>query len=134
MKVEGDLVQCCYCGETFATEKEYVRHVALQHNAPIPGVGPDVPVVTNEKGGMQSKVERAFHLMDGKAMFRLAGVLHIGAQKYARDNWRKIGCEDHINHALQHLFAYQAGDKQDDHLGHAFCRLMMACATEVDEQ
>jgi hypothetical protein len=98
------------------------------------GVGPDAPIVTNAQGGMQSKVERAFHLMDGKAMFRLAGVLHIGAQRYARDNWRKIDCEDHINHALQHLFAYQAGDRQDDHLGHAFCRLMMACATEVDEQ
>ena len=99
----------------------------------VPGVGPDVPIVTNEKGGMQSKVERAFHLMDGKAMFRLAGVLHIGAQRYARDNWRKIDCEDHINHALQHLFAYQAGDRQDDHLGHAFCRLMMACATEPEK-
>jgi hypothetical protein len=134
VKVEGDLVKCCYCGETFATEKEYVRHVALQHNAPIPGVGPDAPIVTNENGGMQSQVERAFHLMDGKAMFRLAGVLYIGAQKYPRDNWRKIDSESHINHALQHLFAHQAGDRQDDHLGHAFCRLMMACATEVDEQ
>jgi len=98
------------------------------------GVGPDAPIVTNENGGMQSQVERAFHLMDGKAMFRLAGVLYIGAQKYPRDNWRKIDSESHINHALQHLFAHQAGDRQDDHLGHAFCRLMMACATEVDEQ
>ena len=98
----------------------------------IKGVGPDAEIVTNEQGGKQSKAVAAFHLMDAPTMIRLGKVLQYGASRYGRDNWRKIPCEDHLNHALAHIFAAFAGDTQDDHLGHAFCRLMMACAPEGD--
>jgi hypothetical protein len=57
-------------------------------------------------------------------------VFDYGARKRSANNWRKVDMEDHIDHALQHIFAYLAGDKQDDHLGHAFCRLAMAVETE----
>jgi hypothetical protein len=30
-----------------------------------------------------------------------------------------------------HILAYLAGDKQDDHLGHAFCRMMFALGVEL---
>ena len=100
--------------------------------AGIEGIGPDAEIVENEAGGKQSKAVAAFHLMDAPAMIRLAKVLQYGASRYERDNWRKIPCEEHLNHALIHIFAAFAGDTQDDHLGHAFCRLMMACATEDD--
>ena len=96
----------------------------------IEGVGPDVGITQNEKGGYQSDTPYAFHLIDAPAMFELAKVLAVGAEKYERDNWRKIDCEDHLNHALQHIFAYMAGDEQDEHLEHAFCRLMMAVAVK----
>lgn len=98
----------------------------------IKGIGPDAEIVVNEQGGRQSRAVAAFHLMDAPTMIRLAKVLQYGASRYERDNWRKISCEDHLNHALGHIFAHLAGDRQDDHLGHAFCRLMMACATEDD--
>jgi len=98
--------------------------------AKIEAVGPDVPLVVNEKGGKQSKSPYRFDLVDGKAMFRLAGVLAYGATRYAPNNWRLISLQDHLNHALQHLFAYLAGDTQDDHLGHALCRLMFAVAKQ----
>jgi len=53
----------------------------------IKGVGPDTPVVTNENGGEQSDLPYAFHLMDSKALFKLADVLHYGIQRgYKRDN------------------------------------------------
>ena len=100
--------------------------------AKIKGIGPGAEIIENEQGGKQSKAVAAFHLLDALAMFRIAKVLQYGASRYERDNWRKISCEDHLNHALSHIFAYLAGDTQDDHLGHAFCRLMMACATEGD--
>ena len=96
----------------------------------IKGLGPDAPIATNERGGQQSASPYDFHLIDARAMFRLAGVLAYGATRYQRDNWRLIDTEDHINHALQHIYAWLAGDEQDDHLGHAFCRLMMAIGTE----
>jgi hypothetical protein len=61
----------------------------------------------------------------------LAEVTQYGAERYARDNWRLIEEESHINHALIHIFAYQAGNTQDDHLEHAFCRLMFALAKKI---
>jgi 5'-nucleotidase len=70
----------------------------------VPGVGENVPVTVNENGGKQS---------------------------YGEWNWRRIPTSDHLNHALTHIFAYLAGDKQDDHIGHALCRLMFAQSMEL---
>lgn len=97
----------------------------------VEGVGPDAEVVVNSSGGKQSKAVGAFHLLDSKVMIDLAKVLQRG-EKYGRDNWRLISCEEHLNHALCHVFAAMAGDTQDDHLEHALCRLMFACAMKED--
>ncbi len=97
---------------------------------PLSGLSTDVPSTTNKDGGTQSDIPFRCDLFDGPAMLRLAAILKQGANKYGVDNWRKIGCSDHINHAIAHLLGHIAGDSQDDHLGHAFCRLMFACATQ----
>lgn len=94
----------------------------------IENIGPDTPIATNEKGGQQSETPYRFDLIDGKAEFVLAGVLGYGATRYAVNNWRLISLQDHLKHALQHIFAYFAGDRQDDHLGHAYCRIHFAVA------
>lgn len=60
-------------------------------------------------------------------------VLQVGAEKYEPNNWRLIPQEEHINHALIHLYAHILGDEQDNHIGHCLCRLMMAYATEPTE-
>lgn len=96
----------------------------------VHGLSKDAETIVNEKGAKQSRTDYRFDLMDGDALFRLAGILHHGAVKYGEENWRGIGPKDHLNHALGHIYAWLAGDEQDDHLGHAFCRLMMACAVE----
>lgn len=144
----------------------------------IEGVGKDAEIVTNEKGGKQSKAPMAMHLIDPEflrrwfqdnnrvienitdymiqdnlgyltqaiyechveltgsvenedmALVTIAKVLQEGAKKYSPNNWRLIPQEEHLNHALIHYLAYKLGDKQDDHLEHCMCRLMMAYATE----
>lgn len=68
-----------------------------------------------------------------QATIRIAKVLQIGADRYEPNNWRLIPEESHINHALIHIIAHLAGDRQDEHLDHALCRLMMAYATEKSE-
>jgi len=95
----------------------------------LKGLSPDAEIVTNEHGGKQSKAEYAFHLCDYDALFKLAEVLQYGASRYARDNWRKIPAEEHFNHMTIHALAYLKGNRQDDHLGHMFCRAMMFYAT-----
>lgn len=100
----------------------------------VEGLSPDQPIATNEKGGKQSATPYGFHLLDAKAMFRLAEVLQYGATRYERDNWRKISAEDHLNHALQHAFGWMAGDDSDDHAGHFLCRAMMFAAMVIAEE
>ena len=97
--------------------------------ADIKGVSPDTEIVTNKDGGKQSKSEYGFHLIDTDAIVALAEVLQIGANRYARDNWRKIPSEEHFNHMMVHYYAWKSGDTSDDHLGHMFCRAMMVYAT-----
>ena len=135
----------------------------------IDGISPDAEVVTNSKGGKQSKAIGAFHLVDPDflygfyehqyqlanplikymsgdiskdemtqrvleqipdALIQIAKVLEYGASRYSPNNWRLIPEEDHMNHALIHLYALEKEDKQDDHLGHFLTRLMMVYATD----
>jgi len=91
-------------------------------------LGPDTSIVINEQGGSQSELHFAFTELDASAMFRLANILYTGREKYGKGNWRKISVDDHLDHAMTHIFAYLSGNKEDDHLGHAFCRLMFAVA------
>lgn len=63
-------------------------------------------------------------------MFAAAQVAKQGAEKYGESfgdrNFTKIAAEDHVNHALQHLYAYLQGDQSDSHLAHAIVRCMFA--------
>ena len=94
--------------------------------AAVPGVGPSEPVEVNEVGGRQSAVPYRCDLLPPHATLAVAGVLKSGAEKYGPTNWHNIPVADHLNHLLVHVFAYLAGDRQDDHLAHAACRALMA--------
>ena len=96
----------------------------------ISGLKPDAEVITNQSGGKQSDTPYGFHLLPVSALFDAAQVAKYGADKYGetidKRNYTKIPSWDHLNHAIQHIYAHLAGDKQDDHLGHAIVRLMFA--------
>ena len=102
-------------------------------NTTINGVAEE-EMTTNNNGGRQSKLEYRFDLIDTKAIFALAHVLHTGKVRYGKDNWRKIDTESHLNHAISHIYAFLAGDKQDDHLAHALTRLVMSIGVEGEEK
>lgn len=86
----------------------------------------DAPTVTNLAGGKQSQVLRDYTLIPPDAIANVARVMYNGAQKYAKDNWRLIPCDDHINHALNHIYLHLAGNTNEDHLAHATTRMLMA--------
>jgi hypothetical protein len=92
----------------------------------LSGVGPDAPIVTNEQGGRQSSVEGRFDLLPPRSLIEIAKILEEGAIKYGESNWHLIEWRSHLNHVLQHVFALLYGDVQDDHMGHAACRMLMA--------
>ncbi len=68
-----------------------------------------------------------------KQIMNIGKILQYGAERYEPNNWRLIPEEDHINHALIHIIAQIAGDRQDDHINHALCRLMMAYSTKKSD-
>jgi hypothetical protein len=111
--------------EGIATLEEFATEIERGKLA-YTGLSPDAPVTQNERGGLQSVVEGRFDLLPPVAMFELAKVMQHGAEKYAPRNWMKIDVDSHLNHLLQHVFAYLAGDTQDDHLAHALARAAMA--------
>jgi hypothetical protein len=95
----------------------------------------DAEIVVNEHGGAQSKLNGSPRLIPPEALLSLSYVVGMGAGRYAENNWRRIPMADHVSHALEHLFLHMNGDKDDDHLDHALCRLAMAVAmrdTEFD--
>jgi hypothetical protein len=100
----------------------------------VEGVGKDAPIETGEHGGTQSVAPSAMHLCDPRALLNLGAVFKEGAKIYPRDNWRKIPVEEHLNKAIIHILSYFAGDTQDDHLGHAQCRVHMALAVDLQNK
>lgn len=97
----------------------------------IEGMSDAAPTVTNERGAMQSGLPYRFDLVDGESLFKMAGVLSTGADKYGANNWHGIPVEDHLNHLIAHAYAWLAGDHSDDHLSHVMCRAMFAQAVDI---
>lgn len=97
------------------------------------GFGENSTKTTGENGGKQSALAYRMDLVPPRALLGVANALCEGAKEYPKDNWRKIDRADHINHALTHIFAWMAGDEQEDHLAHAGCRILFAMETEDEE-
>jgi len=100
----------------------------------IDGMGPNAETYENENGGKQSKVPARFDLMDSPSLFNMGQILQEGAEKYGIDNWRNISVDEHLNHAVAHIRAYWSGDRQEDHIGHAQCRVHMAKAIQIENK
>lgn len=87
-------------------------------------------VHTNEQGGKQSYTPARFDLIPAEAIAAIAVVLGHGAAKYGEWNWLAIDSNDHVNHVLQHIFAWlETGDVM--HLEHASTRCLFALQTEI---
>lgn len=64
----------------------------------------------------------------------IAKTMEYGIGRYKLNNWRLIPEEDHINHALIHLFMAEIGNTDDDHIAHFYTRIMMAYATKPSKE
>lgn len=92
----------------------------------IEGVSPDQPTIENSKGGRQSNSPYGLTMVPPRAILAESKVLATGATKYGRWNWMAIPIDDHLNHILQHVYAYIAGDRSDNHLANIACRAHFA--------
>ena len=97
-------------------------------------LGNSVDIETNEAGGKQHHRPYRMQAIPPKAALALGRVRYIGFNElgYSDENYKQIGLEEHIGRALTHLFAYLDGDRSNDHLSHALCRI--AFAVQMDEE
>lgn len=64
----------------------------------------------------------------------IAKTMEYGIGRYKLNNWRLIPEEDHLNHALTHLFMAEIDNTDDDHIAHFYTRIMMAYATKPSKE
>lgn len=87
-------------------------------------------IITNARGARQSRIGVKFTDFSPEALLRVGRTSAEGFAKYGAGNWQKIDQADHIDHAINHLLEYQAGNTSEDHLAHAVCRVLFAMGTE----
>ena len=88
-----------------------------------PGMSPH----TDDHGGVETPISYRFSLLPLAGLIAAAETMGEGEAK-GRDNqgWRSIPIDRILDHAMGHIIAYLAGDREEDHLAHAICRVMMA--------
>lgn len=86
--------------------------------------------VVGRDGGAQSDLAGLSPtLVPPEALLALSWVVGQGSKKYARGNWRAIPENEHLDHALTHIYLHMSGDRSERHLWNALTRVAFAVAT-----
>ena len=97
------------------------------------------PIIVNNQGGKQSKIEGKMTEVPPIALIEVSKVMGLGSERYPREadetpNWYKIGAYSNLDHALLHAANFLSMRNQAvrdevvqmEELSHFAARAMMA--------
>ena len=103
-------------------------------------------VITNRRGGKQSKIEGQITEVPPLALLAVSKVMAEGQKRYPRErdgtpNWHKIGCLSNLDHGLEHACNFLAErnrpkrsrKKMYKELSHHAARALMALERFIEK-
>lgn len=91
-------------------------------------------MTTNAAGGKQHLEKFRMQAIPPKALLALGKVRWEGYNLHGYDdeNYKLIDINEHLGRAMLHISRWLDGDRSDDHLGHALCRIAFAIQMEEE--